>query len=64
MANTKNEDPNPGKFRIEFIISAIILVVLGILVFVFASVIAGAIITLLGAIFGLGSQVVKNLPAE
>lgn len=64
MPQTKTEDPNPTTFRLDIFISALIIIVIGILVFIFASVVVGVILTLLGTIFGLGSQVVKNLPVE
>jgi hypothetical protein len=60
----KITDPSPSKFRRQAILVAIVLIILGIIVFFVASAIAGGVIALLGAIFGLGSQVVKNLPVE
>lgn len=64
MAQKKIEDPSPSSFRLGVVISAVVIIVLGILVLIFADVVVGFIIALLGAIFGLGSQVVRNLPAE
>lgn len=59
MANKidKVEDPNSAKFWRLFLISAIVLVVVGIIVLVIGRVVAGGIITLLGAVFGLGAKV-------
>lgn len=56
----KLEDPTPSSFRQQAILVAIVLIVLGIIVFIFASAIAGGVIAVLGAVFGLGSQVVKE----
>ncbi len=58
----KLEDPTPSKFRQQAIIVAIVLILLGIIVFFFASAVTGGVIALLGAVFGLGSQVVKENP--
>ncbi|HSX46515.1 MAG TPA: hypothetical protein VLF87_00795 [Patescibacteria group bacterium] len=57
-------DPSPNKFRRQALVVAIVLIILGILVFIIASAIAGGVIALLGAIFGLGSQVARDLPVE
>jgi hypothetical protein len=51
------EDPTPSKFVQQAIIVAIVLIVLGLLVFIFASAITGGIIALLGVILGMGSSV-------
>lgn len=51
------QDPSPSKFRQQFVLVAIVLVVLGILFVIFANVIAGGVIALIGAVFGLSSQV-------
>ncbi len=64
MPTKKLEDPSPAAFRFDILISAIVIVVTGILVLIFASVVAGAIITLIGAIFGIGGQVVRNIHSE
>ena len=58
----KLEDTSPAKFRQQAILVAFVLIILGIIVLIFASAIAGAVIALLGAVFGLGSQVVKENP--
>lgn len=60
MAQAKIEDPNPSSFNKGVIISAVVIIALGILVLIFADVIVGFIIALLGAIFGLGSQVARD----
>lgn len=56
------EDPSPSKFRQQAVLVAVVLIILGIIVLIFASAIAGGVIAILGAIFGLGSQVVKENP--
>lgn len=58
------QDPSPSKFTRQAILVAIVLIVLGVLVLIFASAIVGGIIALLGAIFGLGSQVARDVPLE
>lgn len=58
----KTEDPTPTNYRLLFLLSAIVIIIAGILIFIFASAVAGGIIALLGAVFGLGSQVIKNTP--
>ena len=60
----KITDPSPSKFRRQAILVAIVLIVLGIIVFFIFSAITGGIIAVLGAIFGLGSQVAKTTPLE
>lgn len=57
-------DPSPSKFRQQAILVAIVLIILGIIVFFVASAVAGGVIALLGAVFGLGSQVAKDNPVE
>jgi hypothetical protein len=57
-------DPSPSKFNEQALLVALVLIALGILVFIFASVIAGGVIALLGAVFGLGSQVARAIPVE
>ncbi|HSX24179.1 MAG TPA: hypothetical protein VLE74_03705 [Candidatus Saccharimonadales bacterium] len=58
------EDPSPSKFRSQAVMVAIVLIILGIIVFFIASAIAGGVIALLGAAFGIGSQVAKDNPVE
>ena len=58
---TKTTDPTSAKYSQQALLVAIVLIVLGLGVFIFASVIAGGVIALLGAIFGLGSQVAKDV---
>lgn len=48
-------DPSPSKFLQQAVVVAMVLIVLGILVFVFASVIAGGVIALLGIVLGMSS---------
>jgi hypothetical protein len=60
----KLEDPSPSKFRSQAILVAVVLIILGVIVFFIFSAIAGGVIALLGAVFGLGSQVAKNTPTE
>jgi len=55
------QDPTPARFAHQFLIVAIVLVALGVLVFFLASALTGGVIALLGAIFGLGTQVVHGL---
>lgn len=61
---TKLEDPTPSKFRRQALLVAVVLIAIGIIVFFIASAIAGGVIALLGAVFGLGSQVMKELPEK
>ncbi len=61
---TKLEDPSPSKFRRQALLVALVLIALGILVFFIASAVAGGVIALLGAVFGVGSQVYRDLPKE
>ena len=56
MAETK-QDPSSDEFKVQSLLVAVVLIVLGIVFFFFASSIAGGIIALLGAVFGLSSQV-------
>ncbi len=58
------EDPSPSEFAKQAIIVALVLIVLGVIVFFFASAVAGGIIALLGAVFGLSAQVAKDLPVK
>lgn len=58
---TKTVDPTPAKYAQQALFVAIVLIVIGIFVFLIASAIAGGVITLLGAVFGLGSQVAKDV---
>ncbi|MBI3624531.1 hypothetical protein HY218_02770 [Candidatus Saccharibacteria bacterium] len=62
MANEVDqvEDPSPAKFWRLFIIVAIVLVIIGVIVLVLGKLVVGGIITVIGAIFGLGGQVAKN----
>lgn len=61
---SKKEDPTSTKYRQQAILVAIVLIVLGIIVFFIFSAIAGGVIALLGAVLGLGGQVAKNNPVE
>lgn len=58
------EDPTPSKYRNQALLVAAVLIILGIVVFFVFSAIAGGVVALLGAVFGLGSQVIKNIPVE
>ena len=58
------EDPSPNKFKRQAITVAIVLIVLGVIALIIGKVIVGGIIAVLGAVFGLGSQVVRDLPKE
>lgn len=60
MVKDKNEDPSPLQFRKEFVLVAIVLVIIGIVVFIIASAFTGGIIALLGVIFGLGTRVAAD----
>ncbi len=48
-------DPTPDTFVKQAIIVALVLMVLGLLVFIFASVVAGGVMVLLGIVLGTGS---------
>lgn len=60
----KLEDPTPAKYRQQALLVALVLIVLGIIVLLIGKVVAGGVIALLGAVFGLGSQVIKSNPLE
>ena len=58
MASDENKtivDPAPSKFVQQALVVALVLIILGLLVFLFASVVAGGVIALLGIILGMGS---------
>lgn len=50
-------DPSPSDLKKQILYSALVIIAVGIVVLVVASAFTGGIIALLGAIFGLGSQV-------
>lgn len=52
--------PPPIHLEKQLIIAAIIIVVLGIVIILAGKLIIGGILALLGAVFGLGTQVSKN----
>jgi hypothetical protein len=56
----KVEDPSPSNFWIQALVAAIVLVIIGIVVLIIGRVLVGGIIALLGAVFGIGSQVSRN----
>lgn len=58
------QDPSPARFKKQVLLVAVVLVILGVVVFFLASAVAGGVIALLGSIFGLGAQVVRDLPVE
>jgi hypothetical protein len=53
-------DPSPKKFTKQFIVVAVVLVVIGIIILILGKLAVGGIITLLGAVFGLGTKVVDS----
>lgn len=56
----KVEDPSSPKFWRVAIVVAIVLVIIGVIILILGKLVVGGIIALLGAIFGLSSQVTKN----
>jgi hypothetical protein len=58
------EDPSPSEFKKQAVVVALVLITLGVVVFFFASALAGGVIALLGAVFGLSAQVAKDLPVK
>lgn len=50
-------DPNPKQLTKQFIVVAVVLVIIGIIVLILGKLAVGGIITLLGAVFGLGTKV-------
>ena len=50
-------DPSPSDFKKQVLYSAIVIIFVGVVVIIAASTFTGGIIALLGAVFGLGSQV-------
>lgn len=62
MADEKKtyEDPSPSEFRKQFVIVAIVLIVIGIAVFFLVSAAVGGVIALIGSIFGIGSRYVST----
>jgi hypothetical protein len=63
-SNVSLEEPSPSEFTKQAVIVAIVLITLGAVVFFFASAVAGGVIALLGAVFGLSAQVAKDLPVK
>lgn len=61
---TKLDIPEPPKLSQQLLLISVVLFVLAILTALFAKVIIGFIIFLLGAIMGIGSQVAKNRPLD
>lgn len=57
MAKSKDVivDPSSSTFVKQGVVVAVVLMVLGLLVFIFASAVTGGIIALLGVIMGMGS---------
>lgn len=58
MATNKDVivDPEPSKFVRQALLVALVLIILGLLVFIFASAVAGGVLALLGVILGMGSS--------
>ena len=56
----KVEDPSPSQFWWLALVVAVVLIIIGIIILFIGKFIAGVIIALLGAAFGVGSQVSKN----
>jgi hypothetical protein len=55
----KNTTPNRLKPQF-YLLSAVVLIVIGVIVFIIFQAIAGLIIALLGAVFGLGAKVAQD----
>lgn len=60
----KVEDPSPTQFWKQTVQVALVLVAIGVVVALLGKLIVGGIIVLLGAVCGLGSQVVKSNKVE
>ena len=60
MANV--DIPEPQKLSKQLILIAVVLAVVGALIVVFAKVAVGIVVFLIGAAFGIGSQVTKDNP--
>lgn len=60
----KVEDPSPSKFWRLALIVAVVLVIIGVIVLIVGKLVVGGIITVLGAVFGLGTQVAKTSSLE
>ncbi len=62
MANKvqKTQEPSDAQYWKMILLSALALVVVGIIVLILGKVFVGGIIALLGAVFGLGAQVSKS----
>lgn len=56
--------PPTPKLSKQLLASALVLIVLGVVVAIFAKVFVGVVIGLLGAVFGIGSQVTKKPPLQ
>lgn len=56
----KTQDPSPTRYWKLILLSALALIVTGIVVLVIGKIAVGVIITILGAVFGLGAQVSRN----
>ena len=55
--------PTPSLSK-QLFMSAIVLILVGIVVAIIAKVFVGLVIGLIGAVFGIGSQVTKKLPIK
>ncbi len=56
----KTQDPTPTQYWKLILLSALVLVIVGIVVLLLGKVVVGGIIALLGAVFGLSARVTKQ----
>ncbi len=56
------EIPEPQKLSKQLLLIAVVLIVVGVFIVVFAKVAVGIVVFLIGAVFGIGSQVSKDNP--
>ena len=64
MPDPSLEVPPTPKLSNQLLMSAAVLILVGIAVAIFAKVFVGVVIGLLGAVFGIGSQVTKKPPIQ
>lgn len=64
MVDHKLDLPPTPKLSNQLLASAVVIILVGIVVAIFAKVFVGVVIALIGAVFGIGSQVTKKPPIE
>jgi len=57
---TPESNPKPARFLVPLIIVTVVLIIIGVIVLIAGKLVVGGLIALLGAVFGLSSQVGKS----